>query len=193
MAATLLTTDALLVVDVQNDFLPGGRLAVPGGEEVIPILNRYLAAFEREKLLIFASRDWHPYNHCSFQAQGGPWPEHCRMGTPGAEFAASLRLPSSAVVISKATSAAKEAYSDFEGTDFETRLRVAAIERLYIGGLATDYCVLYTVKDALQRGFKVMLLTEAIRAVNVHPDDGRQAEEEMLRLGAVPFQLPRAS
>jgi nicotinamidase/pyrazinamidase len=193
MTEKLLATDALIVVDVQNDFLPGGSLAVPHGDEVIPVLNRYLAAFELETLPIFATRDWHPLNHCSFLAQGGPWPVHCVMQTRGAQFPPSLRLPSSAVVISKGTSPEKEAYSGFEGTDLEARLRAAAVERLFVGGLATDYCVLNTVRDGLKRGFKVVLLKDSIRAVNVAAEDGRRAEEEMLRHGAVPFELPSAA
>ena len=177
------------MVDVQNDFLPGGALVVPRGDEVIPIFNRYLAAFEQDKSPIYATRDWHPPDHCSFQTQGGLWPAHCVMRTQGAQFPSSLRIPSSAIVISKGTSSGKEAYSGFEGTDLEERLRSAAVGRLFIGGLATDYCVLNTVRDGLKRGFQVMLLKDAIRAVNVKPNDGLQAEEEMLRLGAVPFEL----
>jgi len=187
--AEFLANDALVVIDVQNDFLPGGSLAVARGDEVIPVLNRYLAAFERDHLPIFATRDWHPPNHCSFQAQGGPWPTHCVKQTHGAEFPAALRLPSSTVVVSKVTSPTQEAYSGFEGTDLETRLRAAGVNCLYVGGLATDYCVLHTVRDGLQRGFRIMLLRDAIRAVNVHPEDGTKAEKEMIRLGAVPFEI----
>ena len=181
--------DALVVVDVQNDFLPGGRLAVPQGDEVMPVLNRYIAAFVQKHLPIFATRDWHPPNHCSFQSEGGQWPSHCVMNTEGAAFAASLELPSSATIISKVTAPGKEAYSGFEGTDLAERLRQEGVRRLYVGGLATDYCVLNTAKDGLRHGFKVMLLKDAIAAVNVAPADGRKAEEEMVRLGAVPIRL----
>jgi nicotinamidase/pyrazinamidase len=190
MVAPLLLTDALVVVDVQNDFLPGGSLAVPRGDEVVANLNRYIAEFVQRQLPIFATRDWHPANHCSFQAQGGSWPVHCVRQTKGAEFAPSLRLPATAVIISKGTAPDREAYSGFEETDLADRLRRAAVARLYVGGLATDYCVLNTVKDAVRLGFKVVLLKDAIRAVNVHPADGREAEAEMLGLGAVPSQLP---
>jgi len=190
MKAELLPTDALVIVDVQGDFLPGGRLAVAGGDEIIPFLNRYIAGFERAHLPLFATRDWHPPNHCSFQAQGGPWPSHCVAQTAGAEFASSLRLPRSAVVISKGTAPDREAYSGFEGTDLEADLRRASVRRLFVGGLATDYCVLNTVKDALRLGFKVVLLQDAIRAVNVKPTDGAEAEAEMLRSGALPLRLP---
>jgi nicotinamidase/pyrazinamidase len=181
--------DALVIVDVQNDFLPGGNLAVQGGDQVVPVLNWYLAAFQSRSLPIFATRDWHPADHCSFRAQGGPWPEHCVAGTPGARFASSLRLPGNVAVISKATRPELDAYSDFEETDFDRQLRSAGVRRLFVGGLATDYCVLSTVKDALARGYAVALLLDAIRAVNVRPDDGQKAIDEMLRLGAVPISL----
>lgn len=176
--------DALVIVDVQNDFLPGGSLAVSRGDEVVPVLNRYLASFSAQHLPIYATRDWHPANHCSFTAQGGPWPPHCIAGSPGAQFARELQLPSAAKIISKAKRANKDAYSGFEGTTLDARLRARGIKRLFVGGLATDYCVLNTVKDARQHGYEVYLLTDAIRAVNVKPGDGQRAEEEMQRLGA---------
>lgn len=185
MAAKDSLKKALIIVDVQNDFLPGGALAVSHGEEVVPVLNRYIAQFEQQKLPIFATRDWHPPNHCSFRTQGGPWPVHCVVHSRGAEFAPSLRLPKSAMVISKPSASDKETYSGFEGTDLEGQLRRAGVSSLFIGGLATDYCVLNTVKDALHRGFKVTLLRKAIRPVNVEADDGVKAENEMVRLGAV--------
>jgi nicotinamidase/pyrazinamidase len=180
--------DALIVVDVQNDFLAGGSLEVPQGNEIIPVFNQYIEAFRTNDLPIFATRDWHPSNHCSFEAQGGLWPPHCVVDSPGAQFAPDLLLPGSAIVISSATEPDKEAYSGFQGTDLDERLRSAHIQRLFIGGLATDYCVLSTVKDALQGAYKVFLLQDAIRAVNVHPDDGKKAEEEMIRLGAAPIK-----
>ena len=176
---------ALIIVDVQNDFLPGGALAVPRGDEIIPVLNGYIAQFEQQRWPIYATRDWHPRNHCSFREQGGPWPVHCVVNTKGAEFASSLRLPSSAQVISKPSAPDRETYSGFEGTALEELLREASVGCLYVGGLATDYCVLNTVKDALRRGFKVRLLRGAIRPVNVNPTDGQNAEDEMVRLGAV--------
>ena len=176
--------DALISVDVQNDFLAGGSLAVPHGNEVIPVMNCYINAFEEKGLPIFATRDWHPANHCSFKAQGGPWPPHCAQGTRGAEFAPDLQLPDDAVIISSATRPEKEAYSGFEGTDMHERLQKIGVKRLFIGGIATDYCVLNTVKDALALGYEVYLLEDAIQAVNVHPDDGEKAKEEMFGLGA---------
>ncbi len=181
--------DALIIVDVQNDFLPGGSLAVPNGDEVVPALNRYVAAFESQRLPIYATRDWHPANHCSFKAQGGIWPPHCIAESNGAQFAPGLKRPADMVVISKATTSEKDAYSGFEGTDLAERLHKQGVHRLFIGGLATDYCVLNTVKDALKHKFTVLLLQDAIRAVNVQPDDGRKAEEEMQRLGAKPIRV----
>lgn len=177
-------TDALILVDVQNDFLPGGALAVPGGDQVVPVLNAYIERFAAKALPIFATRDWHPPDHCSFRPRGGPWPPHCVAGTPGAQFAQGLKLPEGAQIISKATEPDREAYSGFDGTDLKTRLKQQGIKRLFIGGLATDYCVLNTVKDALRLGFEVLLLRDAVRAVNVHPDDEQKALDEMRRLGA---------
>ena len=174
--------DALLIVDVQNDFLPGGSLAVPRGDEVVPVLNCYLQIFAA--LPVYATRDWHPERHCSFRAQGGIWPPHCVAGTRGAEFAAALQQPPSAVIISKATMPEQDAYSGFQGTDLNERLRAANIHRLFIGGLATDYCVLNTVRDALRLGYEVFLLADAIRSVDLQAGDGLVAEKEMVKLGA---------
>jgi nicotinamidase/pyrazinamidase len=176
--------DALIVVDVQNDFLPGGRLAVNQGDEVVPVLNDYLAAFHDRELPIYATRDWHPVDHCSFQAQGGVWPPHCVAESEGARFSKDLKLPPETTVISKASTTAKDAYSGFEGTDLNQRLRAQGVKRVFVGGLATDYCVLNTVKDALDNGYQVYLLEDAIRAVNVKPDDGQKAIDEMRALGA---------
>jgi nicotinamidase/pyrazinamidase len=186
---SLQTGDALLVIDVQNDFLPGGSLAIPRGDEVISVLNHCLATFEAHGLPIFATRDWHPPDHCSFHVQGGSWPVHCVAGTQGAEFAPGLQLPSSTSVISKATSSERDAYSGFEGTDLDGQLRRAGVKRLFVGGLATDYCVLNTVKDALALGYQVVHLVDATRAVNVHPENGHRALEEMAHLGALQESL----
>ena len=177
--------DALVVVDVQNDFLPGGSLAVPRGDQVIAPLNRWIARFAAAGLPVYATRDWHPVDHCSFAAQGGPWPPHCVAGTPGAAFADALGLPSDATVIGKATRQDADAYSGFAGTDLHERLRHAGVKRLFVGGLATDYCVLNTVRDALGLGYGVVLLTAAVRAVDVRPGDGDRALAEMIAAGAV--------
>ncbi len=181
--------DALIVVDVQNDFLPGGNLGVPEGDAVVPIMNRYLALFRRAKLPLYATRDWHPEGHCSFQAQGGPWPPHCVANSEGAAFAKDLDLADDVTVISKAATVEKDAYSGFEGTDLAERLRKQKVSRLFIGGLATDYCVLNTVKDALKEGFQVLLLEDGIRGVNVNAGDSEKAINEMHALGARSVRL----
>jgi nicotinamidase/pyrazinamidase len=185
--------DALIIVDVQNDFLPGGALAVPHGDEVVPALNRYIDLFLTKGMPIIATRDWHPVNHCSFQAQGGPWPPHCIANTPGAAFAAGLKLPAEAIIISKAVALEKDAYSGFEGTELEAVLRSYGVRRLFIGGLATDYCVLNTVTDALENRYQVYVLSDAIRAVNVNPDDGPKAEQAMIDKGAITITLDQCS
>ena len=176
--------DALIIVDVQNDFVPGGSLAVPHGDEIVPVLNQYIAAFVAAGLPVVATRDWHPADHCSFKAQGGIWPPHCVAGTTGAAFAPALALPASATIVSKAAERDRDAYSGFAGTDLEARLRQADVTRLFVGGLATDYCVLNTVRDARSLGLDVVLLADAVAAVNVKPGDGPRALAEMLRLGA---------
>ncbi len=176
--------DALIVVDVQGDFLPGGALGVPGGDEVVAVLNRYIGLFARRELPLVFTRDWHPANHCSFQPQGGPWPPHCIANNDGAGFAAGLEVPAEAKLVSKATDPQADAYSGFQGTDLAAWLRDRACRRLFVGGLATDYCVLETVRDALGEGFEVLVLGDAIRAVNVQADDGSRAEAEMRSLGA---------
>ena len=176
--------DALIVVDVQNDFLPHGALAVAHGDEVVAPLNRYLEAFARAGLPIFATRDWHPPNHCSFKAYGGPWPPHCIAGTPGAAFASNLQLPPQAQVLSKATTQEKDAYSGFGGTELRERLAAAGVRRVFVGGLATDVCVLNTVLDARKYGFEVVLIEDAVRAVEAKPGDGARALEQMKQAGA---------
>ena len=176
--------DALLVVDVQNDFLPGGSLAVDHGDQVIPVLNRYIEIFLKLGLPVTATRDWHPAGHCSFKKQGGIWPPHCIQETDGAAFAADLNLPVDAVVISKAVDESAEAYSGFQGTKLAEFLRSHNIQRVFVGGLATDYCVYETVKDALSEGFDVLVLEDAVRAVNVAPEDGAKAMSDMLTRGA---------
>ncbi len=181
--------DALIIVDVQNDFLPGGNLGVPDGDAVLPVMNRYLELFRRAGLPVYATRDWHPEGHCSFKAQGGPWPPHCVAESEGAAFARELKIGEDVDVISKATTVEKDAYSGFEGTDLAERLRKQKINRLFIGGLATDYCVLNTVKDALREGFQVLLLEDGIRGVEVNAGDSKKAIEEMHALGARSIRL----
>lgn len=185
MTVTVSQGDALIAVDVQNDFLPGGALAVPEGQRVLAPLNQAIALFAARGLPIYATRDWHPPDHCSFRPRGGPWPPHCIAGTPGADFAAGLALPAAATIISKATSPERDAYSGFEGTDLATRLARDGVVRVIVGGLATDYCVLNTVRDALTAGLQVLLLGDAVRAVEARPGDGAAALAEMERRGAV--------
>jgi nicotinamidase/pyrazinamidase len=189
MGVQLDRRDALLAVDVQRDFLPGGSLTVPSGDAIVPVLNRYIELAIRAKVPIFASRDWHPKNHCSFRKHGGQWPDHCVAGTVGAAFATALELPADVTIISKATQPDADNYSAFHDTALAPLLRERGVKRLLVGGLATDYCVLNTVCDALNEGFEVLLLTDAIRAVDVAPGDGQRAESKMREAGAVPATL----
>ena len=184
------TGDALVVVDLQRDFLPGGALGVAQGSSVLPAINDYLALFAARRLPVIATRDWHPANHCSFVEQGGPWPPHCIAGSAGAAFADGLRLPGDAVLVSKGATAGRDAYSGFAGTDLGDRLRQAHVKRLFIGGLATHYCVLQTVRDALSLGFDVVLLRDAIAAVNNRPGDDERAMHEMGAAGATLADRP---
>ena len=176
--------DALIVVDVQNDFCPGGALAVPGGDRVAAALTRVAKAFHEQGARVFATRDWHPPNHSSFKAQGGPWPAHCVQGTEGAEFHRNLRLPEDTVIIHKGSDPAVDAYSGFLDSALDERLKQAGVRRVFVGGLATDYCVLHTVLDALKNGYETCLLTDAIGAVNVSPGDGDRAIRRMRENGA---------
>lgn len=185
MNTPLRSGDALLVVDVQADFLPGGSLPVPNGDAVIGVLNAWIARFVAAGLPVFATRDWHPADHCSFVVRGGPWPPHCVAGTAGAAFAAALALPPQVRVIAKATRREVDAYSGFSGTDLDSCLRAGGVRRLFVGGLATDYCVLNTVLDALRLGYGVVLLGAAVRAVDRRPDDGARALATMRAAGAV--------
>ncbi len=174
----------LAIVDVQVDFCPGGALPVVDGDKVVEPCNALMAHFEAEGRPIFLTRDWHPANHISFEENGGVWPPHCVQDTPGAEYHPDLVIPAAAVSISKGTEPDKEAYSGFSGTNLAEQLRQGDTDRLIIAGLTTDYCVLTTVLDAIEEGFKVVVVPEAIRAVNVKPGDGDRAIEKMRRAGA---------
>ncbi len=181
--------DALVLVDVQNDFCPGGTLAVPDGDRVVPVLNRYAARFAAAGAPVFVSRDWHPARTKHFQAYGGDWPPHCVQGTPGAAFHPALTVPAGAVVVSKGMDPEQDAYSAFQAEDpggrpFGSVLDDRGVRRLHVGGLATDYCVKATVLDALRRGFEVLVLADAVRAVDVKPGDGERAMAEMREAGA---------
>lgn len=180
---------ALLVVDVQNDFTPGGALAVQGGDQVVPVLNKYAAHFAAKGWPVFYSRDLHPEETKHFVQQGGVWPPHCVQGTEGAEYHPELELPQSAVEITKGQDPNEDAYSAFqarnhEGKLFGDLLRELKVEKLYVGGLATDYCVKSSVLDALKAGFEVDLLIDAARGVDVNPGDTERAIAEMVNAGA---------
>ncbi|MGH7436255.1 MAG: isochorismatase family protein [Polyangiaceae bacterium] len=179
--------DALVIVDVQNDFLPGGSLAIPGGDEVIPVLNGCIHRALVRGAGIFATCDWHPLGHTSFHERGGPWPPHCVQGTWGAELASALRLPAEALVFPKGADPARDALSAFEGTTMDVTLRTLGVQRLLVGGLATDYCVLNTVRDARAKAFDVVLLVNAIRGVD--PRRSQAAVDEMVARGATLLSL----
>lgn len=176
---------ALIVVDVQNDFCPGGALPIKGGDEIVPVLNRYLELFGKTRSGVYATRDWHPRNHCSFKKQGGSWPDHCTQNSPGAEFHPGLKLPHDAEVISKAIRPETDAYSGFEGTNLELYLKRKGTQRLFVGGLATDYCVKQTVLDARRLSFETYLLTDAIWGIDAKKGDCQKAIEEMKKAGAI--------
>jgi nicotinamidase/pyrazinamidase len=181
--------DALLVVDAQRDFMPGGSLAVPDGDAIVTPLNAYIRAFAARQLPIFFTRDWHPPDHCSFRELGGRWPSHCVAGTPGASWADGLTIVPGARIISKATNRSVEAYSAFAGTALLVLLRDLRVRRLFVGGLATDYCVHDTVLDARTHGFDVVVLADAIRAVNAQPGDETHAISDIIDHGATLFQI----
>ena len=183
-------TTAVLVIDVQRDFCSGGALAVPAGDAVVPLLNDMLRGAADRRMPVYASRDWHPATTGHFVTGGGVWPVHCVAGSNGAQFHPDLRLPADAAVVSKGVEADEDGFSAFDGrledgTTLEESLRAAGVARLLVGGLATDYCVRHTVLDALGKGWSVTLLTDAVSAVNLQPDDGARALEEMRAAGAV--------
>jgi nicotinamidase/pyrazinamidase len=180
---------ALLLVDVQNDFCPGGALAVPGGDRVVVALNRYIKVAIAEGAPIYASRDWHPPITTHFASHGGEWPTHCVRGTKGAEFHPTLELPRQATIITKGDSPDKPGYSAFEGHTADARslltdLQKRHIEHVYVGGLATDYCVKHSVLDALNEGLHVTVLEDAVAGVDLRPGDSAAAIAEMRRAGA---------
>jgi len=174
---------ALIVVDVQNDFCPGGTLAVANGDDVVPPLNKLIAEFLERGEPVFKSRDWHPAATKHFAAYGGTWPPHCVQNTKGAEFHPGLLDDIHIRIVSKGLGDT-DCYSAFDETDLDLQLRRLGIEELWIGGLATDYCVKSTVIDALQKGYKVKALKDAMRAVDVSPGDGARAIEAMREAGA---------
>jgi nicotinamidase/pyrazinamidase len=174
------SSDALIVVDPQNDFLPGGTLAVADGNRIFEPINRIMPLFS----YVVATRDWHPRNHAYFQANGGPWPWHCLARTNGAQFSPRLAGEQIDDVISKGTDPKTDGYSGFAATDLAEKLRDRGITRVFVGGLATDYCVRATALDALDAGFRVVVLTDAIAAIDAKPGDEQRALEEMRARGA---------
>ncbi len=173
-------TDALIIVDVQNDFCPGGALAVPQGDEVIPTINQLL----RHRWLSVATMDWHPADHCSFEPHGGPWPPHCVQGTAGAELHPELDTSRIQIIITKASRPDRDAYSGFDGTELAKILREKGVKRVAVCGIATDYCVRATALDALKEGFEVLVLEDAIRGVEVNPGDCQRALDGLCQAGA---------
>ncbi len=188
--------DALVIVDVQNDFCPGGALAVSGGDEVVASLSRYAARFVEAGAAVFATRDWHPSRTRHFKEHGGLWPPHCVQGTRGADFHPDLRLPSGTTVVSKGMDPEEDAYSAFQARDDRERpfaevLRTRGVRRLFIGGLATDYCVKAMALDAIRAGFEAVVLEDAVRAVDLARGDGERALAEMKAAGAKASTLER--
>jgi len=181
--------DALLIVDVQNDFCPGGALAVEEGDQVVPVLRRMAERFDAAGRPVYASRDWHPLDSTHFEVNGGIWPVHCVQGTPGARLHEDLRLPPAAMIVTKGHGRTDEGYSAIVGEvpgrgSLLADLHARGIGHLIVGGLATDYCVKHSALDALRNGIDVTVLTDAIRAVDVAPGDGARALEEMSAAGA---------
>lgn len=174
--------EALLIIDFQNDFTPGGALAVAHGDEIAGRINE-LANSDRYALVI-ATRDWHPEDHGSFDKRGGPWPVHCVQGTHGAELHPALDMAAVHKILDKGTDPETEGYSAFDGTDLARFLQDRGVKKVTVVGLATDYCVKNTVLNALREGFQVEIVPAAMRAVDVKPGDGDKAITEMWGLGA---------
>jgi nicotinamidase/pyrazinamidase len=181
--------DALIIADIQIDFLPGGALPIKEGDQIIPAINEYAKMFNKANAKVIASRDWHPPKHISFTEQGGPWPSHCVHDTEGAKFSPDLKLPAGTIVVSKATDSGKEAYSVFDGTEFGDQLKSWGMKRIFIGGLATDYCVVNSVLDARKMGLAVVVLVDATRGINVNPGEVDKALKTMSQAGAAQVTL----
>lgn len=187
--AKLRLKKALLVVDVQNDFCPGGALGIRSGDEIIPALNKYIRFFHAQQRPVFLSRDWHPKKTRHFKKYGGVWPAHCIQDTRGAAFHSKLKFPREAIILSKGMDPEQDSYSAFGATDrhhvpLGLFLKMFGVTDLYVGGLATDYCVKQTVLDALKDGFNVYVLIDAVRGVDLKPTDAEDAIKEMVTRGA---------
>lgn len=175
--------DGLLLVDVQNDFCPGGALPIAEGDRVVPVLNRWIEAARQKGVPVYASRDWHPPGHVSFDGFGGPWPSHCLEESAGARFRPDLQLPENVVKVTKGVRFDQDQNSAFDQTGFAVRLRADGVRRLWVGGLALDVCVLATVLDARREGFAVGVIRPGTRPVT--PEGGRKAIEKMRAAGAM--------
>jgi nicotinamidase/pyrazinamidase len=173
-------TDVLLIVDVQNDFCPGGALAVPGGDDVVEVINWLLPNFHHS----IATQDFHPADHSSFEEHGGPWPVHCVQGTKGAELHPGLEVDKIDDVVQKGTERDTDGYSGFAGTDLADRLHALDATRVYVTGLATDYCVRATALEAMDEGFDVVVVADAVAAVELEAGDGDRALKELRSAGA---------
>ncbi len=185
---------ALLIVDVQNDFCPGGALAVPEGDKIVSTINKYIRIFAKKKLPIFATRDWHPVKTKHFKDFGGLWPVHCIQNTKGAAFHPDLKLPKEAILLYKGMDPEEDCYSSFSAQDLSGQplfklLKRMGITEIYIAGLATDYCVKYTAIDALKHGFKVKILLDAVKGVNLKTNDSTEAIKKITKMGAKKITL----
>ena len=178
---TLEYGDALIVVDVQNDFCPGGALPIQEGDKIVPVINRWIAAAVAKGLPVYASRDWHPLGHMSFRERGGPWPPHCIQDSDGARFHSDLKLPDSTIMVTKGVRFDQDQYSAFDQTGLAEKFRKNGIKRLWVTGLAEDVCVLATVLDGCKEGFEIVLIENATRPIT--PEGGKKARQEMRDAG----------
>lgn len=174
--------DALLIVDVQKDFCPGGALPVEDGETIVPVINDWMYAAGAKNVPMYASRDWHPIGHISFKERGGPWPPHCIQDSDGAKFHPDLAFPASTVIVTKGVRFDQDQNSAFDQTGLAVQLRRDRIRRLWIAGLAEDVCVLATVLDGCREGFEVVLIANATRPIT--SESGEQARRQMEEAGA---------
>jgi nicotinamidase/pyrazinamidase len=189
---------ALLIVDAQNDFCPGGALGVKDGDKIISVINKYIKVFQKKNLPVFITRDWHPRHTKHFKQFGGAWPTHCIQNTKGAMLHPKLKFPNEVIILSKGMDPEKDSYSAFQaldpmGTDFLNLLKIFGVEEIFIGGLATDYCVRWTALDALKHGFGVKVLMDAIKGVDLKPGDSLKAINEIVSLGAKKITFEKLS
>jgi len=185
---------AFIIVDVQNDFCPGGALGVPAGHKILPAINKYIKIFSKADTPVFATRDWHPVKSRHFKDFGGVWPVHCIQNTKGAAFHPDLKLPEKAILLYKGMDPDKDCYSAFcaedaSGSSLFDWLKRLDVKELYIAGLATDYCVKFTAINAIKQSFKVKILVDAIQGVNLKPDDSEEAIKKIIKMGAKKIKL----